>query len=85
VKTNIHYLVVLDGIYTFSLLRLNNTTIWNPLILKLETRFFSADQRRKCLSARCASTANATGSYTDMLHVSPISFIDLLYFDAITN
>jgi hypothetical protein len=34
VKTNIHYLVVLDGIYTSSLLRLNNTTIWNPLILK---------------------------------------------------
>jgi hypothetical protein len=30
----IRYLVVLHGIYTSSLLRLNNTTIWNPLILK---------------------------------------------------
>jgi hypothetical protein len=26
---------VLDGICTFTILRLNNTTIWNPLILKL--------------------------------------------------
>jgi hypothetical protein len=38
VKTNIHYLVVLDGIYTISLLRLNNTTIWNPLIYKKKTK-----------------------------------------------
>jgi hypothetical protein len=34
VKTNIHCLVALDGIYTIPLLRLNNTTIWKPLILK---------------------------------------------------
>jgi len=54
-------------------------------IENLETKFFSADQRRKCLSARCASTANATDSYTDMLHVSSISITDLLYFDTITN